>query len=519
MSAQCEEVGDCLLSAEEAPVFPVEQRASRWKRQVGAAGLGMVLLVGAATWAGRAPESASSALLSRSGPVLFAEEEAETKCAAADTENCFESKCCQDVGYQCYAKVDGWAVCKKECDSDEMKKYDPKHEEWSCDELGERARCAKDGEDCKKLGCCAKPGSVCYEKNDDWSVCMEGCDKAEMKKNDPEHEEWACTETGERNYKSKCSWAGQDCSESKCCNNNGFTCAQKDETFAGCTLTTKKSTWFAEEVPIPASWEGTVLGGGRSEYQIDQVPEGQPIQGASLFCIMVYLPNSTEESLMWLAKKNGVSIFGCNESMTLHSWQSAGAGWDTGEVTLMNTDVFLNAFEQVRKDGRYAKWDWTVKADPDCVFFADRLMGHLWGLRAPPYTPVYVKNNGVDPGLGNNGFLGAIEIFSNTAMRMFFANAAECKQYMGTDSGEDGFFKSCMDALGVGYMTDTNIFTPDYDPSACRNGERVAFHPIKTYKEYQCCVDIVMGKSRNPVYGKCDDDDGTIKRPWFHDKA
>merc|ERR1712241_431157 len=117
--------------------------------------------------------------------------------------------------------------------------------------------------------------------------------------------------------------------------------------------------------------------------------------------------------------KNGVSIFGCNESMTLHSWQPAGAGWDTGEVTLMNTDVFLNAFQQIKKDGRYAKWDWTVKADPDCVFLADRLMGHLWALRAPPYTPVYVKNNGVDPGLGNNGFLGAIEIFSNTAMRMF----------------------------------------------------------------------------------------------------
>merc|ERR1712241_587241 len=100
---------------------------------------------------------------------------------------------------------------------------------------------------------------------------------------------------------------------------------------------TKKSTWFAQKVPIPAGWDGTIL-------------------GASLFCVMVYLPNSTEESLMWLAKKNGVSIFGCNESMTLHSWQSAGAGWDTGEVTLMNTDVFLNAFEQIRKDGRYAKW-------------------------------------------------------------------------------------------------------------------------------------------------------------------
>lgn len=338
-----------------------------------------------------------------------------------------------------------------------------------------------------------------------------------MKQNDPKKEEWSCKPIGDKNYKSICSWAGQSCLETKCCNNNGFTCAVKDETYAGCRLTTKKSTWFEEEVPLPANWDGKVLGYGRSEYAVDPVPEGQPIQGASLFCVMVYLPNSTEESLMWLAQKNRVSVFGCNDSMTLHSWQSAGAGWDTGETTLMNTDVFLDAFERIRQDGRYAKWDWTVKADPDCVFFADRLMGHIWGLRAPPNTPIYLKNNNVDPGLGNNGFLGAIEVFSNTAMKTFFGNAEECRQYLGVDSGEDGFFKSCMDSLGVGFMTDGNIFTPDYDPSACRNAERVAFHPIKFYKEYQCCVDIVYGISRNPVYGKCDDDDGSIKRPWYHE--
>jgi len=220
---------------------------------------------------------------------------------------------------------------------------------------------------------------------------------------------------------------------------------------------------------------------------------------------------------MWLAKKNGISIFGCNESMTLHSWKSAGGEWDTGETTLINTDVFYKAFEAIREDQRYLKWDWTVKADPDCVFFADRLMGHLWGLRAPPYVPVYIKNNGVDPGLGNNGFLGAIEIFSQTAMKTYFANSAECLKFLGTDCGEDGYFKGCMDALGVGFMKDENIFTPDYDPHACANAERVAFHPIKTYKEYQCCVDIVMGIKRNPVYGKCDDDKGDIKRPWYRE--
>lgn len=340
-----------------------------------------------------------------------------------------------------------------------------------------------------------------------------------MKKTDPKNEDWNCTETGERNFKSKCSWAGQDCSKTKCCNNNGFTCARKDENFAGCTLTTKKTTWFAEQVPVPTDWDGTVLGGGRSEYSVAPVPEGAPVAGSTLFCVMVYLPNSTEESLMWLAKKNGVSIFGCNDHMTLHSWKSAGAGWDTGEVTLMNTNVFLNAFEQIRQDGRYLKQDWLVKADPDCVFFADRLANHLKALRPPPYTPIYIKNNHVDPGLGNNGFLGAIEVFSKAAMQTYFANWEECKQFLGEDSGEDGFFKGCMDALGVGFMTDGNIFTPDYDPMACGDGGRVAFHPIKFYNEWQCCVDIVMGLSRKPEYGKCTDDGSKLERSWYHDDA
>jgi len=476
---------------------------------------------------GEAEEEAQSQNETEEAAQPLPEEEEETEppteppqevltCAAKEQEDCSKSKCCLDVGYQCYAKTEYWAVCLKACDADGMQKFDPKKEEWSCEPLGERTRCAKEGEECSKFGsCCEEPGAVCYEKNEFWSSCMQGCDSTAMKASDPHEEDWSCRELGERNYKSKCSWAGQDCLKTKCCNNNGFTCLVKDEDFAGCRQTTEKSTWFDKKVPVPGDWDGTALGYGRTEYAVQPVPEGQPIQGASLFCVMVYLPNSTEESLMWLAKKNGVSIFGCNESMTLHAWRSAAAGWDTGEATLVNTDVFQNAFEKIKEDGRYKKWDWTVKADPDCVFFADRLMGHLWGLRAPPYVPIYIKNNGVDPGLGNDGFLGAIEIFSKAAMQTYFANAKECGQYLGVNSGEDGFFKSCMDALAVGYMTDANIFTPDYDPSACRQGQRVAFHPLKAYKEYQCCVDLVMGIPRNPVYGKCDDDDGSIKRPWF----
>jgi len=358
------------------------------------------------------------------------------------------------------------------------------------------------------------PGTQCYAKNKDWAVCMDFCDSAEMTKNDPKAEPWSCQEIGERNFKSKCAWAGQECGESKCCNNNGFTCVKKDDMFAGCTLTEKKSTWFSQKVPIPAGWDGTVLGGCRSEYAVDPVPEGQPIAGTNLYCVMVYLPNSTEEGLMWLAKKNGVSIFGCDTAATYHSWQSQGAEWDTGEVTLINTNVFINVMGQIKAEGEYLKHDWLVKVDPDCVFFADRLRQHLTDLRPPPYTPIYIKNNDMDPGLGNNGFLGAVEIFSKGAIQAFMANIDECGQFLGEDSGEDGFFKGCMDALGVGFMLDPNVFNPDYDPAVCREGGRIAFHPIKHENEWQCCVDIVMGKKRHVVYGKCEDDGRLVERSW-----
>merc|ERR1712232_1164876 len=210
---------------------------------------------------------------------------------------------------------------------------------------------------------------------------------------------------------------------------------------------------------------------------------------------MVYLPNSTEETLVQLAEKNQASVFSCNEFMTVFAWKTANNG------QIVNTDVFLNAWGVVKKDGRYAEHDWTIKADPDCVFFAHRLRRHLLALRPPPDTPIYLKNNDIDPALGNKGFLGAIEVFSTVAMHMYFANAEGCKRTLGTNCGEDGFFKRCLDALGVGFMEDPSIFVPDYNPNICGKEERAALPPIKTGNEWQCCVDIVMGVDRNVPLG------------------
>jgi len=153
-------------------------------------------------------------------------------------------------------------------------------------------------------------------------------------------------------------------------------------------------------------------------------------------------------------------------------------------------------FDQIRADGKYLAYDWFVKVDADCVFAPDRLRSHIKQLRPPAYQAIYLKNNGMDPGLGNNGFLGAIEIFSKRAIQVYYDNADGCRKYFGLGCGEDGFFKGCMDALGVGYMKDVEIFFPDHGAGACRQGQRVAFHPLKDPKKWQHCWDIVLGKTK-----------------------
>jgi hypothetical protein len=218
---------------------------------------------------------------------------------------------------------------------------------------------------------------------------------------------------------------------------------------------------------------------------------------------MAFLPDSAEVKLVDMARNLNASIFGCDKHQLFHSWQSTSAGWDTGTSTLQNTDVFINVWLQIQTDGTYKKYDWTVKVDPDAVLVPGRLQAHIRALRAPPDTPIYLKNNGMDKGLGNNGFLGAIEVFSQRALDIYFDNWQGCKDTLGLATGEDGFLKGCMDAMGIGFMLDRDMFFPDKSAGACTNQGRAGFHPIKEAWDWQCCWDMVMGKPHTVEFGKC----------------
>jgi len=286
------------------------------------------------------------------------------------------------------------------------------------------------------------------------------------------------------------------------------------DTFNGCVQAVTESTFSSLPVPLPAGWDGAQLGGWRGEYQVNGVEEGADMAGTSFYCLMVVLPNTDEMKLLGVAKANNVSIFGCDAHSVYRAWQTNAAGWDTGETTVINTAVFLQVFKWVHEDRLYLNYDWTIKVDADCVFMPDRLRSHMWALRPPPDTAIYLKNNHMD-GLGNQGFLGAVEVFSKKAMQIYMDNDDACGKFLGTNSGEDGYFKGCMDALGVGFMLDGNMFIPNYDTATCTNGMYAAYHPLKFPTHYQRCLDIAQGKMCQGLTYDCGGKlDPPIKGSW-----
>lgn len=111
-------------------------------------------------------------------------------------ENCLEVKCCKTPGMQCFGKNDTFASCRSSCDFASS---------WTCIKLGHKElgaapwvakKCAKDGEDCSAVGCCAAPGQQCYRQNQYWSQCRHTCEpgKARGTWDNP----WSCEKVGIR---------------------------------------------------------------------------------------------------------------------------------------------------------------------------------------------------------------------------------------------------------------------------------------------------------------------------------
>lgn len=289
----------------------------------------------------------------------------------------------------------------------------------------------------------------------------------------------------------------------------------------------------------------------------------------SLFCFSLMMPFGYEPALLEAQQSKGVSIFACDEysvfsnmTDTLSSDSqlkaqveilpaslavSYGGRWNTA----LNTDIFNRVWLQIVKLGRYRFHDWSVKADPDCVFFPSRLK-ELLALTAPmsrvpramaepeqiscsacrklgqeaktcaAHVKAYQKAGRSctealelvareppeDCGCScddmaceepeeasmylNNckwGLHGPLEVLSRRAVAAYVSGLPQCTQMRQHPWGEDKFMDNCMSQLGVVRTNQYRLLSE----TAC--GEEpapcgtadVAFHPFKSIQSYFSC--------------------------------
>jgi len=155
---------------------------------------------------------------------------------------------------------------------------------------------------------------------------------------------------------------------------------------------------------------------------------------------------------------------------------------------LLNTDVFFRAWDKVLTAGLYREFEWTVKLDPDCVFFPDRLRKHLRTGNYNPAESIYFKNC-----RQWGSMQGPVELFSKAAMETLRARVHECKQQINrTGIGEDMFMQRCTQQLGIQPREDWSLLKDEYclhHKEPCTDGWVVGFHPYKSIKDFDVCLD------------------------------
>jgi len=228
----------------------------------------------------------------------------------------------------------------------------------------------------------------------------------------------------------------------------------------------------------------------------------------SLFCWALMLPGSYEVGLLGMQHEKGINIFACdgskvysNVSVTIGGkFQSTvvnvnlqcSMGGEFG--TALNTEIFIEVWKKLIADADYLKYDWTVKTDPDTVWFPKRLQAIL--VEHPEEAKGVFLNNCW------RGMHGPIEVFSKNAVTTWGAGIAQCMDVLNQvcsgmcEWGEDMWIDQCLwkilqvrrdDVFEL--LIEDHCDPPDDDGwRTCHDASMVAYHPFKKEDEYVDCL-------------------------------
>ncbi|CAE6920831.1 SPOPL, partial [Symbiodinium sp. CCMP2456] len=122
------------------------------------------------------------------------------------------------------------------------------------------------------------------------------------------------------------------------------------------------------------------------------LPRGsEPSKAKSILCLALVVPYSYEVGLIQMQYAQHAGIFECDEYQVYSNQAMVIApGLETRKVmtsqecevggefkSALNLRIFAAFWRQVISDGHYLLYNWIVKADPDTVFFVDRLRNVL----------------------------------------------------------------------------------------------------------------------------------------------
>jgi len=228
----------------------------------------------------------------------------------------------------------------------------------------------------------------------------------------------------------------------------------------------------------------------------------------SLFCFSLTRPAGYEVELLKWQFQHQASIFGCDDyDIYSNRTVNIGLGVDTQVIssdlmsvydgrtdTVLNAWVFIAVWKKVTSGGRYQAHAWTVKVDPDTVFFPSRLRTVV---RQHP-NAAYISNC-------KYGMHGPLEVLSRRAVATLATDyqasydgesPKQCvrKQHFGEDS-EDVFLEECLGQVLnlMPVATDSRLLCDSHcecsDWYWCKNGtDRVSFHAFKSVDAYKTCM-------------------------------
>jgi len=233
----------------------------------------------------------------------------------------------------------------------------------------------------------------------------------------------------------------------------------------------------------------------------------------TLFCWSVVRVEGYEPALVEKQYWNKASIFECDE----YSLYSNGGVVQVGDFTTieipahevklgdlskagtttsswLNTMIFMKAWDLVLQDGKWWAHEWTVKVDPDAVFFPHRLKVKLYNYYAAEEVngpALFVANcdrswNGQPYSLK---LFGSLEVFTRNALGMYKAHGAECKEDLDWHGwGEDMYMQNCMQKMNVGVINGVSFLGDNRCYGApCSDTTKVAFHDFKDIGGWLSC--------------------------------